>query len=175
MVQKRKNIYLIGMMGTGKSSAGKLAASEMSMNFIDSDQSIEKIAQKSVNEIFASEGEKSFRDMEKDFIQFGHPRDNSIISCGGGLCMNEGVFEEMRSRGTIICLWAEPETIFDRVKNDNTRPLLQVKNPTLQIKNIIDARSRIYQMADFVIKTDGFKVEEVASRIIETSSKKQSC
>ena len=64
MVQKRKNIYLIGMMGTGKSSAGKLAASEMSMNFIDSDQSIEKIAQKSVSEIFASEGEHSVRVME---------------------------------------------------------------------------------------------------------------
>ena len=134
MVQKRKNIYLIGMMGTGKSSAGKLAASEMSMNFIDSDQSIEEIAQKSVNEIFASEGEKSFRDMEKEFIQFGHPQDNSIISCGGGLCMNEGVLEEMRSRGTIICLWAEPETIFDRVKNDNTRPFSRLKTQFFRLR-----------------------------------------
>ena len=169
MVQKRKNIYLIGMMGSGKSSAGKLAASEMSMNFIDSDQSIEKIAQKSVSEIFASEGEQSFREMEREFIQCGHPPNNSIISCGGGLCMNKGVFDKMRSKGTIICLWAEPKTIYDRVKNDNSRPLLQVNNPILQIKNIFHERSGIYQKADFVIKTDDLQVEEVADRIIETA------
>ena len=68
MVQKRKNIYLIGMMGTGKSSAGKLAASELSMNFIDSDQSIEEIAQKSVSEIFASDGEKDLGKWKKNLF-----------------------------------------------------------------------------------------------------------
>ena len=160
------------MMGTGKSSAGKLVASQLHMDFIDSDNSIEEITQKSVSEIFSCYGEKRFREMEAEFIQHGHPSENCIISCGGGLCMNEGAFETMRSKGLIICLSAEPETIYQRVKNDDKRPLLKVKDPILQIKNILRERRNTYQKADLVIETDDLQLNDIASRIINAAEVK---
>ena len=86
--------------------------------------------------------------------------------------MNEGAFETMRSKGLIICLSAEPETIYQRVKNDDKRPLLKVKDPILQIKNILRERRNTYQKADLVIETDDLQLNDIASRIINAAEVK---
>ena len=169
MNEARRNIYLIGMMGTGKSTVGKLVASHIKMDFIDSDSAIEERTGLSVSEIFSTHGEEGFREMEKEFISNGHPLKNCLISCGGGLCMNKGVWTEMKSKGLIVCLWAEKETIYDRVKNDTNRPLLQVKKPIHEIGKIINQRKDTYLRADLVIKTDNLMAEEVASKIVNAS------
>ena len=83
MLEDRKNIYLIGMMGSGKSTVGKMVASKTNMHFLDSDKIIEENDGKSVSEIFSNYGENKFRELERDFIRNGHPKNNCIVSCGG--------------------------------------------------------------------------------------------
>ena len=85
------NLYLIGFMGTGKSSAGLLTAQKLNLQFIDSDQQIENQIGSSISNIFKIQGEKKFRELEKKFIQSGHPQTGCVVSCGGGLPIPEGM------------------------------------------------------------------------------------
>ena len=175
MLEDRKNIYLIGMMGSGKSTVGKMVASKTNMHFLDSDKIIEENAGKSVSEIFSNYGENKFRELERDFIRNGHPKNNCIVSCGGGVCMIDGIMKSMKSMGLVVCLWAEPETIYNRIKNDNNRPLLQVQDPLNEIVAIINSRRNTYLMADYVIKTDDLKTDGVAQEIIVANNKLNQC
>ena len=163
---KKPNIYLVGMMGTGKSTIGNILAAKMRMNFIDSDQSIEESFGQSVSEIFSKKGEGFFRKLEHDFIAKGHHTQNYIVSCGGGLCIPTGMMELLKSRGKVICLWATPETIISRTKNDHSRPLLQVAHPFKQLKKIIKERESRYREADHFINTEGLAVEQVVDSIM---------
>ena len=175
MLEDRKNIYLIGMMGSGKSTVGKMVASKTKMHFLDSDKIIEENAGKSVSEIFSNYGENKFRGLERDFIRNGHPKNNCIVSCGGGLCMIDGIMKSMKSMGLVVCLWAEPETIYNRIKDDKKRPLLQVQDPLNKIVTIINSRRNTYLMADYVIKTDDLKTDGVAQEIIVANNKLNQC
>ena len=166
MRKRKKNVYLIGMMGTGKSTIGKQVASELSLDFYDSDLEIEKKSGKSVSEIFATDGEPKFRKLEENFIENGHPDSDSIVSCGGGLCVISGMLESLKAKGTVICLWAIPEVIFERIKNDRGRPLLQVEEPKKEIQRIIDQRKDYYLQADLVIDCNELSIEEVSQRVI---------
>ena len=166
MRKRKKNVYLIGMMGTGKSTIGKQVASELSLDFYDSDLEIEKKSGKSVSEIFATDGEPKFRKLEQNFIENGHPDSDSIVSCGGGLCVISGMLESLKAKGTVICLWAIPEVIFERIKNDRGRPLLQVEEPKKEIQRIIDQRKDYYLQADLVIDCNDLSIEEVSQRVI---------
>ena len=166
MRKRKKNVYLIGMMGTGKSTIGKDVASELSLDFYDSDLEIEKKSGKSVSEIFATDGEPKFRKLEQNFIENGHPDSDSIVSCGGGLCVISGMLESLKAKGTVICLWAIPEVIFERIKNDRGRPLLQVEEPKKEIQRIIDQRKDYYLQADLVIDCNELSIEEVSQQVI---------
>ena len=86
----RPNLYLLGFMGTGKSSVGRKVAARLKLKFLDSDAEIEKSAGMQINDIFAKYGEEKFRQMERDFMESGHPESGCVISCGGGLCCREG-------------------------------------------------------------------------------------
>lgn len=154
-------------MGTGKSTVGKIVAQKKRMSFIDSDEAIEQATGKTVSQIFATEGEKGFRELEKVFISNGHPKENSLISCGGGLCMIDGILEELKSKGVVVCLWAETPTIYNRIKNDTHRPLLLVDDPISEIQSIINQRKNTYFRADLVIMTDHLSPQDVACQIIE--------
>jgi len=166
MKGQKPNIYLIGMMGTGKTSVGKLLAQRLGMEFLDSDCSIERKIGLEIKQIFQAEGESKFRALEDEFITSGHPVDGCIVSCGGGLVAIDGMMAKLKSKGIVVCLWANSETIFDRVKNDRSRPLLQVKNPLLEIQRIINRRQEIYLKANLVIDTDTLKENEVVDAII---------
>ena len=161
------NLYLIGMMGTGKSTVGKLLSNKLGMDFIDSDNAIEDDTGKTISEIFSTEGEDKFRQLEKDFVNSGHPSKNCIISCGGGLPIIDGVMDQLKEKGMVVCLWAEPETIIERVGENTARPLLHVENPLLEMKSILATRKMIYLEADSCIPTDGLSPDEVTDRLIE--------
>ena len=166
MRKRKKNVYLIGMMGTGKSTIGQQVASELSLNFYDTDVEIEKKSGKSVSEIFATEGEEEFRKHEQHFIENGHPDSDSIVSCGGGLCVISGMLERLKAKGTVICLWASPDVIFERIKNDRGRPLLQVEEPKKEIQRIIDQRKEYYLQADLVIDCKNLSIRKVSQQVI---------
>ncbi|MEK9772542.1 MAG: shikimate kinase [Opitutae bacterium] len=162
----KTNLYLVGLMGTGKSTIGEMLALRLGMIFLDSDREIQEGSGMSISEIFTKTGESNFRKMEKEFIEQGHPPQNCVVSCGGGLCVPQGMMEELKGRGKVICLWANPETLLDRTKMDNTRPLLQTANPLEVLQNLLKERESRYREADLIIETNQLSREEVVEEIV---------
>lgn len=163
----RPNLYLIGFMGTGKSVVGQLAAKMLGLSFLDSDLEIEKKHKTSVSEIFKIHGEIGFREMERNFIQSGHPKSGCLVSCGGGLPIGEGMIEMLKSNGKVFTLWASPKTIFERTKKNSSRPLLQTDDPFSKITKLLSEREPKYKMADKIISTDSRSASRVAALIQE--------
>jgi shikimate kinase len=162
----RSNLYLVGLMGTGKSTLGKMLAQNLGMSFLDSDQEIEKVAQMNVSEIFSKKGESHFRSLEKDFISHGHPQENCLVACGGGLCIPQGMMEAIKERGKVICLWASIATLVERTSSDKTRPLLQNTSPLTALQELLNQREERYKEADIIIETDDLSPAEVVELII---------
>jgi len=163
--QNQKKIFLVGMMGTGKSTIGLLLAKRLKLDYLDSDQWIESRTSLSVPEIFKSKGESHFRTLEEIFITQELPRQRCVISCGGGLCVQPGMMNKLKEKGTVICLWASPSEIVKRTRNEKNRPLLATSNPFQKINEILEVRKSIYQSADHVFQTDGLSPEEITQRI----------
>ena len=162
------NIFLVGMMGTGKSSVGKLLARELLIDFIDTDNEIESKTGMSIEKIFEERGESYFRMLEKELVQKILLRNKvAVVSSGGGLCIQPGMMKLLKKQGWVVCLWASPECIFARIQNDSTRPLLRVPNPLAEIKEIIQSRKNKYRDADYIIETDNHSPNEISSQIKE--------
>lgn len=161
----RPNLYLIGFMGTGKTAVGQLAARMLGLTFLDSDIEIEKKYHSPISQIFKTHGESGFRKMEKDFIQSDHPKSGCLISCGGGLPIAEGMIEMLKDNGKVFTLWASPKTIFERIKKNSSRPLLQTEDPFSKITELLSEREVKYRKADKIISTDVRSVSEVAALI----------
>ena len=159
------NLYLIGFMGTGKSTSGKLCAQKIGLQFIDSDQEIEKTSGMSIRTIFETQGEERFRALEKDFILTGHSPSGNLISCGGGLPIPPGMIETLKSKGLVLCLWASPETILRRTSGNTSRPLLQNDDPRNKIEKLLHEREKRYRLADRIISTEGKSEQDVADEI----------
>ena len=153
-------------MGTGKSAVGRTVAQRLGYQFIDSDQAIEESQGRSIKEIFESDGEAAFRKMEKSFVQEGHPNENCVVSCGGGLIAQPGILEMIQSKGPVVCLLAAPQTIFDRVNGSKKRPLLNVANPLAKIEELLKEREPIYRMAGTEVLTDGRTIANVAAHVM---------
>ncbi len=161
-----KNIYLIGFMGTGKSTAGRLLAEKLGMEFCDTDAMVEKKAGKTITEIFEEMDEAAFRGMETEILKDITERRNLVVSTGGGIVVTKGNMELMRSAGKLITLMASPEQIFERIKDDRGRPLLQVDNPLDEIKRLIYDRAPFYINTDLIVETTELTPEETAEEII---------
>ena len=170
MDQRRKakgpNIYLIGFMGVGKSAVGRALARSLRMAFIDSDWAIEQKAGKAIARIFADEGEPAFREMERDFIESGHPDSGTVVACGGGLPIQPGMSELLKSKGVVICLFARPETILQRTIGNPKRPLLNVDEPEERIRSLMEERDPVYMAAGVGISTEGRTIPDVVKNII---------
>ena len=160
------NLYLIGFMGVGKSAVGRYLSKELKMQFIDSDRAIEDKAGMSISAIFERFGEPAFRQMERDFIESGHPANGCIVSCGGGLPIEHGMRELLLSRGVVICLFASENTIIKRTATNNKRPLLNVEDPVERIRKLMDKRMPIYMNTGTGISTENRNLPENASHVI---------
>jgi shikimate kinase len=167
--QKTKpNLYLVGFMGVGKSAIGRRVARELGFKFIDSDHDIEKKVGKKIPEIFASEGEAQFRAYEKTFIESGHPAGGCVVSCGGGLVVQDGMQELLKSKGVVICLFASVESIIERTRRSSNRPLLNVSDPEARIRELLAEREPIYMDSGACITTEGRTIPEVVKHLIRT-------
>lgn len=163
--QLQPNLYLVGFMGTGKSAVGRSVAKRLGYTFIDSDQAIEEAEGRSIREVFESDGETAFREMERRFVDEGHPGECCVVSCGGGLIAQPGMLERVRTKGPVVCLLASPETILERVKGSGKRPLLNVENPLARIQELLGEREPIYKKAGTEVLTDGRTISDVASHV----------
>ena len=162
----KKLIFLVGMMGTGKSTIGKLLSSKLQLGFIDSDHQIEKINRLSVTEIFEKKGEDFFRSEERRFIENNLPNEPTVVSCGGGLCVADGMMDELKKRGLVICLSASPGKIIERLTGDDQRPLIRSEDQERIITDLLNDRMPVYQRADYIIKTDLLSPEEISRSIM---------
>ena len=162
----KTNLYLVGLMGTGKSTIGKRLADKLNMEFIDSDEAIERSSRMTISEIFANFGEDHFRELERKFTLYDHPKENCLVACGGGLCVPPGMIEALKERGKVICLWASPETLLCRTVTDRKRPLLEVSKPLDVLRKLLIERESRYRESDIIIHTDDLSVEDVVERVL---------
>lgn len=163
-----KNIVLIGFMGTGKSSVGRLLAVKLKRRFIDTDQEIENITGKTVAKLITGEGLIRFRSEESLLIKKLSGQEGLVISTGGGALLNAENYRLLRENGTIIGLTASPEVIYNRVKNKkNERPLLAKGDLKEQIAILMEERRELYQVADFTVDTGVGSLEETVEKIAD--------
>ena len=158
---KGLNIYLIGMMGTGKTTVGKLLAQKLEYRFFDTDELVERVANRKITEIFAEEGEESFRNLESKVLNELSAYTQSAIATGGGIIQRQMNWSYLR-QGLIIWLDTDIEIIKERLTEDRSRPL------ATKLESLLEARRPLYTQADLQIKI--FKQqtpEEVANQIME--------
>lgn len=168
-----KNIILIGYMGSGKSTAAWELHRRNRMEIIDTDSKIVQEQGKTINEIFAEDGESAFRDLETDYLKRLAEKKNSyILSTGGGMPVREENRVLLKSLGTVFFLKADTDTILERVKHDTARPLLQDKDRRTKIETMLAERTPLYEAAaDYIIATDGKTIEEVVGEILSMMSR----
>jgi shikimate kinase len=160
------NIALIGFMGTGKTSVGRLVAEQLHFEYLDTDEMIQSATGKTVAEIFSRDGEKSFRALEEKVVEEISARTKIVISTGGGLPVNPKNLGSLKSHALVVCLWASPEKIWERVKNQTHRPLLHDENPQKKIRELLVAREPFYKQADVLLNTELRSLREVAQQVV---------
>ena len=163
------NIILEGFMGSGKSTVSEILSDKLDLELIDTDEAIEEAEGRKISDIFEQEGEEAFRDMETGLVEMmvsDHMRE-TVISLGGGLPVREKNRELLKKVGKVVYLRTAPETVYDRLKGDDTRPLLKSEDPLARIKELQDKRGKIYEeAADIIVDTDGKTPVQVADEII---------
>ena len=174
MSEKKDNVVLIGFMGSGKSSVGIRLSYRLRRVVEDTDKLIEAQEGKSISDIFAGEGEPYFRQLETKLLKRLIGRANGqILSVGGGTPVREENRPLLKELGTVVYLRVRPETVYERLKGDTARPLLQGENPMEKITSLMAARKDAYEScADLIIDVDDLDMEEILNRIQEKVSGK---
>ena len=162
------NIILIGFMGCGKTTVGIKLSYKIKRTMVDTDKQIEREQGKSISDIFAESGEAAFREMETSYLQkMIYNTEKQIISVGGGLPIQERNHALLHELGKVVYLRATSDTIYERLKNDTTRPLLQGDNPKQKIEELMQKRAAIYEkVADVIIDVDGKSFDVIIDEII---------
>ncbi|MCK5843066.1 MAG: shikimate kinase [Victivallales bacterium] len=163
---KNKNIILVGFMGTGKTVTGRVLAEQTGLKLVDMDSIIEERAGRTISTIFATDGEAAFRAMERELVQKLAQREGLIISTGGGIVLNSENIADFKKTSLVVCLKASPETIFQRLEKDASRPLL-AGNKKAQIQSILKTRQPLYDAIAHRVDTDGLTADETAKLILD--------
>jgi shikimate kinase len=161
------NLYLVGMMGSGKSTVGRILAEQLAYQFFDSDQLIEQVSKKSIAEIFDADGEEAFRTLETQVLSQLAPYTRLVIATGGGAVLKSENWSYLH-HGLVVWLDVPPETLLARVSQDPTpRPLIQQADPLQTLKTIFQERQRYYLQADVRVDADA-SAQEVVQRTLDS-------
>jgi shikimate kinase len=163
------NLFLVGMMGAGKTTVGRIVARRLKRKFLDSDHEIERHCGVRVAVIFDVEGEVGFRKREADVIAALAAADGIVLATGGGAVLCEETRKLFAARGTVVYLHASPEALYARVRHDRNRPLLSTADPLGRLRELYAQRDPLYRsMADIVVESGVCSVQELAKRLAET-------
>lgn len=160
-----RNIALIGFMGAGKTTVGSLLAQSLHFEFLDTDKVIEQRQGRKISDIFAQDGEPAFRRMESELCTELESAVGKVIATGGGLAVNPANMASLRRHAFVVCLWASPETIYNRVRHQAHRPLLQTPDPLARIRDLLAERTPAYKQADLIVGVDFRSPLETARHI----------
>jgi len=167
------NIILIGFMGCGKSTIGVRLSYRMKHPYLDTDKYIERVNGCTIKEMFAEKGEAYFRDIEtRTLIEFcnGNLKDH-VISTGGGMPIKSENVPLLKKLGVVVWLRISPETVYERLKNDTTRPLLQTEDPLARINELMEQRKSAYEScADVIVDVDGKTPERIMDDVFTKSA-----
>jgi shikimate kinase len=161
-----KNLTLTGMMGVGKSTIGKIISKKLNYKFIDIDKLIEKKEKLTINLIFKNKNESYFRKIENEITLFELKKNSSVISLGGGAFLNSAIRKNAKKLSSSFWLDVPIEELSKRLKNSKQRPLLFGKNIKETVKKIYFERKKFYNEADYKIKCNSLKSEEIANKIL---------
>jgi shikimate kinase len=148
---KGTSVFLLGMMGAGKTTVGNLLAAELGYRFFDTDDLIEKVAGKTIKEIFADDGEESFRELEGLVLSDLSAYTRLVVATGGGIILRQMNWSYLR-HGLVIWLDVSVELLVERLQNDTTRPLLQTVDPLSALEKLLNQRRNLYAQADLHIQ-----------------------
>jgi shikimate kinase len=166
----QRSIVLVGLMGCGKSSIGKRLATKLGLGFVDADEEIERVAQKSISEIFADHGESFFRDRESRVITRLLGAGPQVLATGGGAFMMPATRETIRQTGISIWLRAELPVLMRRVGKRDTRPLLKGNDPEGVMRNLMETRYPVYAEADLTVESRDVPHDTIVGEIIDALS-----
>ncbi len=162
-----KTIVLIGMMGSGKTTVGKALAEKLSVNFIDLDKEIENKQNMTISDIFSNFGQEYFRKIEYITLKKIFEPENLVISFGGGTFENAEIQRNVLKNSNVIFLIASPEIIYERIKNDKSRPLLKNNMNIEKINELLEMRNKNYKLAPYKILTDNKDINSVVLEILK--------
>ena len=153
-INNKLNISLCGMMGSGKSTIGKILAKKLNYNFIDIDKMIEIDARKTIKKIFEEDGEEYFRDLEEKITINILKHKETIVSLGGGAIINKNIRGSIKKNSYNIYLNVNIDILTKRLQNSKTRPLIYKKNLKKELINLIGIREKFYRKADLIVKNE---------------------
>ena len=165
------NLYLVGMMGAGKTTVGKLLSQDLGYRFLDTDSLISQVAGKSINEIFADDGEAAFRQLETNVLAEVSSYKNLTIATGGGIVVDPFNWSYLQ-HGIVVWLDAPIEVLHSRLQGDQTRPLLQDKDPLGKLQAILEERRPLYANADVHIHVESKSTPEQLTMLVLAEVKK---
>jgi len=163
----RENIIITGFMGTGKSIVAKELARKLKMEFIDMDQAIEERQGMSISDVFGRYGENYFRKQENKLVKELSQKENIVIATGGGTFLSSNNARILSQKGKIICLIADSQVIYNRIKRKNNRPLIKGNNILNKINHLLTKRKKIYDNFYWKIDTTNLSVQEIVDKIID--------
>ena len=165
-VTVKKNLILLGMMGVGKTTIGKIVAKKQGLEFVDTDLNIEKKCSMKISEIFKKKGEKFFRIEEEKEVLKSLTKNNCVIALGGGAFVNESIRNSILKNA--ISMWLDNDliTLSKRIKWNKKRPLLDKKNNQKKINKLYSERKNIYKLANHRIVCNNLSTEAIAKKII---------
>lgn len=165
------NVYLVGFMGTGKTTVGKILAQKLNKEFVETDEVIEQQEAKKIVDIFSQKGEAYFRELEKKLLEELSREKDLVVSCGGGLICNEDNLNILKRTGIVFNLKASVQEIYERTKKHTSRPLLNVDNPLEKIGGLLNKREPYYSQAHYIIDSESGSPIQIAESIIEILDK----
>jgi shikimate kinase len=167
-MKRAGNLYLVGMMGAGKTTVGRLLARRLKLRFVDSDHEIERRCGVKVPLIFDIEGEAGFRSRESQTLAELAALEGIVLATGGGAVLADENRQRLATRGTVIYLRAKPEDLYERVRQDRNRPLLATANPLARLEELYVERDPLYrEVADVIVDTGRQTVQSLARTLAD--------